>query len=301
MKLPSVSKASVSKALGSLKHEIKHASPELAAVASKVDSAAKATVRKAMGESELERLLRYATSAKSSGCSNSMLQELAQASNYDEDCQLILQKVFRRLRPSEDRHQAIMKTLTLVEYLILHGSEYFSKGMRQEQQKVQALMDISWEFERRFSAGAVRTKATRVIVLLTDRELLVAERAKAWSLQEQVASTASRSSCSSDSCGSSTPPGEKQKQHSPFRHGGSVRAHDGESRVPPPPPPPPPSLSTEPTRAVPVQQVDLLDLSPARSVEDRHGAPSCSSAEPVHLLDLGLISFQRPDTTILCT
>eukprot|EP00931_Biecheleriopsis_adriatica_P081105 TRINITY_DN5445_c0_g2_i1.p1 TRINITY_DN5445_c0_g2~~TRINITY_DN5445_c0_g2_i1.p1 ORF type:complete len:323 (-),score=73.79 TRINITY_DN5445_c0_g2_i1:186-1082(-) len=294
--------SSVSKALGSLKHEIKHASPELAAVASKVDSAAKATLRKAVGESELERLLRYATSAKSSGCSNSMLQGLAQASEYAEDCQLILQKVFRRLQPSEDRHQAIMKTLTLVEYLILHGSEHFFKAMRQEQQRVQALMDISWAGEGRSSAGTIRTKATRVIVLLTDRELLDAERAKAWSLQEQVATAASKSSHSSDSCESSTRPGgdlEEQKQPSPLCHGGSSRAHDGDNRALAPLPPPPPR---EPVRALPVQQVDLLDLSPARtrSEGDLHVAPSCSSAEPAHLLDLDLLSFQPLDTTIPC-
>lgn len=288
--------SSVSKAIGSLKHEIKHASPELAAVASRVDSAAKATMRKARGESELERLLRHATSTKTSGCSNSMLQELAQATEYADDCQLILQKVFSRLRPAEDRHQAVMKTLTLVEYLILHGSDLFFKAMRQEQQRVQALMDINWAFEGRTRAGTVRTKATRVIVLLTDRELLDSERVKAWSLQEQIASSASTSSANQQGATS-----EQQEPISPsFRSESRWDSRRDTGRaLAPPPPPPPVACAAKAASAVPL--VDLLDLSPGGESRCDEGPPtvtSSSAAEPVKLHDL--ICLQQCETTIPC-
>eukprot|EP00928_Gymnodinium_smaydae_P060305 TRINITY_DN4390_c6_g1_i2.p1 TRINITY_DN4390_c6_g1~~TRINITY_DN4390_c6_g1_i2.p1 ORF type:complete len:198 (-),score=26.44 TRINITY_DN4390_c6_g1_i2:59-571(-) len=151
-------------------------------------------------KSQLETDLKEATSNKNWGAPNTVLQGIAIQSANPDDCQLILQHVWTVLSDKSDKNwRAIQKTLALVETLILHGSDMIIEDIRRELWRIH-----NWKMHRVMEAGkevggGIRGKATTIVDLLGDSELLQQERSKAMALSAKMTSmgTTSRSNISS--------------------------------------------------------------------------------------------------------
>lgn len=177
---------SVSKAIGSAKKAV----PSLATVSTAAVSVKKASIRTACGETPLEKWLREATSNKSWGCPNSLLYDIARASGDPVNCQIILQKVWSRLQAPEEKWNATLKTLTMLEFLLWHASEGLVREVSKEQQRLQPLMDVVYSHSGKGKDETIRARATRIVVLLTDQQMLRHERSKALAHRHKLSGAA---------------------------------------------------------------------------------------------------------------
>lgn len=73
----------------------------------------------------------------------------------------------------------IIKALTLLEYLVRHGPERIIDEVRDSLYRLRSMSGFHYTDEGRDRAGGVREKAKHIIELVSDTELLRAEREKA--------------------------------------------------------------------------------------------------------------------------
>mmetsp|Transcript_953 Transcript_953/g.2425 ORF Transcript_953/g.2425 Transcript_953/m.2425 type:complete len:552 (+) Transcript_953:110-1765(+) len=130
-------------------------------------------------ETPLERNLREATSNKNWGCPNSVLYELStDASNY-HDRQKILSTVTEKLQSAPDKWRRILKTLTLLEFMIKNGPEQMITELQSMMSMVRRLTGFEFSEEGRERGGAVREKAKALIEIMGDNTRLRQERDQA--------------------------------------------------------------------------------------------------------------------------
>merc|ERR1719237_1225566 len=95
----------------------------LASVTSALGSVKKATNRITHRESALEKNLREATSNHNWGCPNSLLHDIARTSYDYQDCQMIMTEIWAGLSERGGRWRRVLKSLSLLEFLIKNGSD----------------------------------------------------------------------------------------------------------------------------------------------------------------------------------
>jgi epsin len=225
--------ASVTGAINSLKSKapsavasLKSKAPSAVDVKSSIGSVSRAATRLTEGEGQLERNVRVATNNKDTGCPNTVLYEIAQASNSLASREIIMEKVWARLKECERnpaKWRGAFKTLCMLEFIIKYGSIRIADEVRREQLKVQPFMD----FKMALQAGnltdrsaVVRSKATQVVMLVTDKDFLVQERTKArqnLSRLEGVAADAQMI------CNTSRPGSERCSESSNSHHNSESR------------------------------------------------------------------------------
>ncbi|CAJ1382951.1 unnamed protein product [Effrenium voratum] len=75
-------------------------------------------------DSPLEAQLKEATSRENWGVPNTTLQAIAQATSNMEDCDLIMSFLWKILQEKKDKEwRRVVKTLSLIEMIVKHGSE----------------------------------------------------------------------------------------------------------------------------------------------------------------------------------
>eukprot|EP00927_Polykrikos_kofoidii_P051174 TRINITY_DN4497_c0_g1_i1.p1 TRINITY_DN4497_c0_g1~~TRINITY_DN4497_c0_g1_i1.p1 ORF type:complete len:465 (-),score=89.90 TRINITY_DN4497_c0_g1_i1:109-1338(-) len=130
-------------------------------------------------ESSLEKNLREATSDKHYGCPNSVLYDLAQSACNYHHRQKIMAMVREKLNSTADRWCRILKTLTLVEYLVKNGPHEAVSDVRCELRLIQRFLHFSFYEGGKERGGGVVEKAKVVVNLFSDEEVLRSEREKA--------------------------------------------------------------------------------------------------------------------------
>eukprot|EP00927_Polykrikos_kofoidii_P051175 TRINITY_DN4497_c0_g2_i1.p1 TRINITY_DN4497_c0_g2~~TRINITY_DN4497_c0_g2_i1.p1 ORF type:complete len:439 (-),score=76.37 TRINITY_DN4497_c0_g2_i1:78-1394(-) len=165
------------KIVGKLKHE-----------AIKLKREAK---RAAEMESSLERNLREATSDKHYGCPNSVLYEIALSAFNFHDRYKIMSKVREKLQSTADRWCRILKTLTLVEFLVKNGPNEVVAEVRCELPMIRRFLHFSYYTGGQEKGGAVVEKAKTVVNLFSDEEVLRTEREKAHEHRQKMVNAAS--------------------------------------------------------------------------------------------------------------
>jgi len=147
---------------------------------SSAGSALGSLARRAGGrQTPLEKNLEEATSNANWGCPNSVLHEIARATfNYDEFPQ-VRDAIWAGIQEKPKNWRRIIKTLTLLEFVIKNGSDRMLEEMRSGQYKVRPLMDFTFTEEGRDKGSGIRDKAKMIIELISDQDLLRAERDKA--------------------------------------------------------------------------------------------------------------------------
>eukprot|EP00408_Alexandrium_pacificum_P064135 CAMPEP_0171155002 /NCGR_PEP_ID=MMETSP0790-20130122/649_1 /TAXON_ID=2925 /ORGANISM="Alexandrium catenella, Strain OF101" /LENGTH=185 /DNA_ID=CAMNT_0011619155 /DNA_START=58 /DNA_END=611 /DNA_ORIENTATION=- len=151
----------------------------LQSVSSALGSVKKATNRITHRESPLEKNLREATSNENWGCPNSLLHDIARASHDYQECQVIMNEAWSALQERGKMWRRILKTLSLLEFLVKNGGERVIDEIRRDQSKVRCLMDFSYQEDGKDRGAAVREKAKAIVELVSDMEMLRQERDKA--------------------------------------------------------------------------------------------------------------------------
>lgn len=147
----------------------------LSAVHKGLRSATKTTIRVACGETHLEKTIRDATSNTSWAPPTSLLHTIATASQDVQNASLILQKLWGRLDGcGAERHNSALKTLGLLEFLVRNGSHHLVDSVRTDQRRMDTIRDLAGGHDEK--RETIRARATRIVSLLTDSELLYAER-----------------------------------------------------------------------------------------------------------------------------
>lgn len=145
-------------------------------------------------ETPLEMNMREATSDRNWGCANTVLHEIALSSQSYSDRQKIMIKVWEKLASVGDRWRRILKTLSLLEFLIKNGAEQVMGEVQSEQTKVKALLNFKQMEDGQDRGNAVREKAKFILEMVDDKKLYREERDKAKEHRNKFAATANAES-----------------------------------------------------------------------------------------------------------
>lgn len=140
---------------------------------------------KALRQTPLEKDVTDATSNDNWGVANSALIELARATNDYSSYAIVMKGVWEGIADKKDKWRRIYKSLVLLEYCIKNGSDRCGEEARSELHKLRPLADFKFMEEGRDKGAGVREKSKQLVDLLTDAELLKAEKAKARESKEK--------------------------------------------------------------------------------------------------------------------
>ncbi|KAK4689446.1 hypothetical protein P7C73_g664, partial [Tremellales sp. Uapishka_1] len=131
--------------------------------------------------SEMEAKVREATNEDAWGASSTLMQEIAAATNNFAQFNEIMPTIYARFMEKEAREwRQIYKALTLLEYLVKHGSERVVDDARAHISTVKMLRSFHYIDEKGKDQGInVRNRASEIAQMLGDVEKIRQERRKA--------------------------------------------------------------------------------------------------------------------------
>lgn len=130
-------------------------------------------------ESPIERKIREATSNQNWGCPNSILYEITVAAHDFHDRRKITKAFEEKLQSEPHRWRRILKTLTLLEFIIKNCGEDVLPEMLSEQTKVRRLQNFQYSEEGKERGQIVRDKATAIVELCSSQPMLKEAREEA--------------------------------------------------------------------------------------------------------------------------
>jgi len=117
-------------------------------------------------ETPLERAVHEATSNQNWGCANSILWDIAQASNQYSERQFIMRMVWEKLQSSPHRWRRILKTLNLIDFMLKHGPDQIRSEVCSGKSRILQLQNFSFMEDGRDSGANVRDKAKEIVHLV---------------------------------------------------------------------------------------------------------------------------------------
>ncbi|KAL0242923.1 hypothetical protein GEMRC1_005486 [Eukaryota sp. GEM-RC1] len=142
---------------------------------------------KYLGVTTTELRVKEATSLDPWPASTTLLDKIVDATFSSYDLAHTFRVIFDRLGSPAKHFMQIQKSLILLEYLILHGSDSVVEQSRTQIYRIRTLKDFHHINEEGKDIGkAIRNRANHIVKLLTDEELLVAEQADAQRLRSRI-------------------------------------------------------------------------------------------------------------------
>jgi epsin len=133
-----------------------------------------------------ERLLQEATSNENWNVSTKTLREIADHSYNFNDFSTIMKHIWKRLNSQRKKWRKIIKTLTLIDYLLKNGSPRCIAEIKDEIYQIKTLQDFS-HFENGADKGAgIREKSKQIVELLNNEGKLEKEREAAKTMQNSI-------------------------------------------------------------------------------------------------------------------
>eukprot|EP00850_Spirogloea_muscicola_P009773 SM000055S18307 [mRNA] locus=s55:637648:641843:- [translate_table: standard] len=130
--------------------------------------------------SEIEQKVLDATNDEAWGPHGTAMLEIAQASRRYSDFQKIMAIIWKRLAEREKNWRHMYKALTLLEFLVAHGSEKVIDEFRESTYQIKGLVNFQYVEPNGKDQGMnVRKKAQTILALLQDTEKIREVRAKA--------------------------------------------------------------------------------------------------------------------------
>eukprot|EP00850_Spirogloea_muscicola_P007846 SM000040S14858 [mRNA] locus=s40:745132:749308:- [translate_table: standard] len=130
--------------------------------------------------SEIEQKVLDATNDEAWGPHGTAMLEIAQASRRYSDFQKIMAIIWKRLAEREKNWRHMYKALTLLEFLVAHGSEKVIDEFRESTYQIKGLVNFQFVEPNGKDQGInVRKKAQTILALLQDTEKIREVRAKA--------------------------------------------------------------------------------------------------------------------------
>ncbi|CAI9777025.1 unnamed protein product [Fraxinus pennsylvanica] len=138
----------------------------------------------------IERKVLDATSNEPWGPHGSLLFDIAQASKNYHEYQMIMAVIWKRINDTGKNWRHVFKALTVLEYLVAHGSERAIDEIREHTYQVSALFDFQYiDSSGRDQGSNVRRKSQIVVALVNDKEKIQEVREKAAANRDKYRNT----------------------------------------------------------------------------------------------------------------
>ncbi|KAJ6819337.1 clathrin interactor EPSIN 3-like [Iris pallida] len=134
----------------------------------------------------IEQKILDATSSEPWGPHGSDMAELAQASRNYHEYQLIMAVIWKRINDTGKKWRHVYKALTVLEYLVAHGSERVIDEIREHAYQISTLADFQYiDSNGRDQGSNIRRKSQGLVALVNSKEKIQEIRQKAQSNKER--------------------------------------------------------------------------------------------------------------------
>lgn len=128
----------------------------------------------------IEQKVLDATSNEPWGPHGTLLADIAQASRNSFEYQMIMSIIWKRINDTGKNWRHVYKALTVLDYLVGHGSERVIEEIREHAYQIQTLADFQYiDSSGRDQGNNVRRKSQNLVVLVNDKERILEVRQKA--------------------------------------------------------------------------------------------------------------------------
>ncbi|ESQ44155.1 hypothetical protein EUTSA_v10005771mg [Eutrema salsugineum] len=128
----------------------------------------------------IEQKVLDATSNESWGPHGSLLADIAHASRNYHEYQLTMGVLWKRLSDTGKNWRHVYKALTVLEYMVAHGSERVIDEIKERAYQISTLSDFQYiDSSGKDQGSNVRKKSQSLVALVNDKERIVEVREKA--------------------------------------------------------------------------------------------------------------------------
>ncbi|XP_073157212.1 clathrin interactor EPSIN 3-like isoform X2 [Henckelia pumila] len=136
--------------------------------------------KKVLKVPSIEQKILDATSNEPWGPHGSLLADIAQATRNYHDNQMIMGIIWKRINDTGKNWRHVYKGLTVLEYLVAHGSERVIDEIREHAYQISTLSDFQYiDSSGRDQGNNVRKKSQSIVALVNDKERIQEVRQKA--------------------------------------------------------------------------------------------------------------------------
>ncbi|POO03412.1 ENTH domain containing protein [Trema orientale] len=140
----------------------------------------------------IEQKVLDATSNEPWGPHGSLLADIALATRNYHEYQMIMSIIWKRINDTGKNWRHVYKALTVLEYLVAHGSERVIDEIREHAYQISTLSDFQYiDSSGRDQGSNVRKKSQSLVVLVNDKERIIEVRQKAAANRDKFRSTSS--------------------------------------------------------------------------------------------------------------
>ncbi|KAF7837104.1 clathrin interactor EPSIN 3-like isoform X1 [Senna tora] len=138
----------------------------------------------------IEQKVLDATSNEPWGPHGTLLADIAQATRNYHEYQMIMAVIWKRINDTGKNWRHVYKALTVLEYLVAHGSERVIDEIREHAYQISTLSDFQYiDSSGRDQGNNVRRKSQSLVALVNDKEKIIEVRQKAAANREKFRST----------------------------------------------------------------------------------------------------------------
>ncbi|XP_038883619.1 clathrin interactor EPSIN 2-like [Benincasa hispida] len=144
---------------------------------------------------KIEQKVLDATSNEPWGPHGSLLADIAQATRNYHEYQMIMGILWKRINDTGKNWRHVYKGLTVLEYLVGHGSERVIDDIREHAYQISTLSDFQYiDSNGRDQGNNVRKKSQNLVALVNDKERIIEVRQKAAANRDKFRSPSSMGS-----------------------------------------------------------------------------------------------------------
>ncbi|PRQ37985.1 hypothetical protein RchiOBHm_Chr4g0408771 [Rosa chinensis] len=168
----------------------------------------------------IEQKVLDATSNEPWGPHGSLLADIAQATRNYHEYQMIMAVIWKRLSDTGKNWRHVYKGLTVLEYMVAHGSERVIDDIKEHVYQISTLSDFQYiDSSGRDQGSNVRKKSQSLVALVNDRERIIEVRQKAAANRDKFRNT--------PSSGGMYRPGSYSDKYEDDRYGGREEDRNG--------------------------------------------------------------------------
>ncbi|GFP80717.1 clathrin interactor epsin 2 [Phtheirospermum japonicum] len=146
--------------------------------------------KKVLKVPSIEQKVLDATSNEPWGPHGSLLADIAQATRNYHEYQMIMSVIWKRTNDTGKNWRHVYKALTVLEYLVAHGSERVIDDIREHAYQISTLSDFQYiDSSGKDQGNNVRKKSQSLVVLVNDKERIQEVRQKAATNRDKYRGT----------------------------------------------------------------------------------------------------------------
>ncbi|KAJ3681309.1 hypothetical protein LUZ60_015798 [Juncus effusus] len=182
--------------------------------------------KKVLKVPRVEQKILDATSNEPWGPHGTLLADIAQATRNYHEYQMIMSIIWKRINDTGKNWRHVYKALTVLDYLVAHGSERVIDDIREHSYQIGTLSDFQYiDSSGRDQGQNVRRKSQSLVALVNNKERIQEVRQKAAANKEKY-----RSSISGNRPGSYPGSGGERDRYDDDRYGDRYSDQNGYGR-----------------------------------------------------------------------